>query len=280
MIDQISENTDIGKLINGLVSDQKKFNDFVYTPIDKALTDIKIRKNDRKLDEYINSHLSKIPPMMGNGIKAVLFRNITSPNFETQWFTDVITTFRELEPLFLEYTQDKFTNRNECKFALAKLLFYKGKNKKNEPIFESKNVIDINDSNCKPMSSIKTMWGQSLVDFHHDLFLSEFPNLKDNIFDFSEWVQEHGKTAKEYYKIFLLLFIKHGILFENFIFKSKELGFTKEVILPVFIDILKETGMKPLIVALEPPEIEDGHFWQAYSEKSEEIFKIKLSTTV
>ena len=252
------------KFIEQLVSDPKKFCDFVYTPLDVAIDQIKLREKDENLTKHIESLLGKIPLIMQGKPKAVLFRNVVTPNYETKWFADVVSTLEHLDPLFLEYTADKFTNRNECKFALGKLLLYKGNNKKNEPIFESERIININDSNCKPISSISTSHKQSLVDFHHEIFLKDYPHHEDNIHDFSYWVHENGPTAKEYYKLFYVFFIRHGILFENFLLKSGELPFIKEVILPAFIDVYKKTGVKPLITTLEPTEIEEGRFWQAY----------------
>jgi len=276
MNDITDKNTEDSKFIEELISDQKKFNDFIYTPIDEALKEIKLRQQNKEIDEYIKSALVEIPTVFEGQFKAVMFRNITTPNYETRWFVDVIELLKgELSPLFLEYVHDQFNNRNELKFALGKIIFYKGKNKKKETIFENENIIDINNSNCKSISSIKTAWGQSIVDFHHELFLNEFPNFKNNIIDFSNWVKENGDTAKEYYKSFFLFFLKHGILFENFRLKNSELSFTKEVILPAFIKIFRDTGIKPLIVALEPTEIEEGKFWQAYPYKIKELLKTK-----
>lgn len=273
----IGENTESSNFIEELVSDRKKFDAFVYTPIDEALKEIELRRQNKDLDQRIESRLVKVPEIMEGKPKAVLFRNITTPNYETMWFNDVIVKFKKLEPLFLEYTKDKFTNRNECKFALGKITLHKGKNKKDEHIFEFQNIIDVNSSNCKPISSIKTFWDQPLVDFHHELFLNDFSHLKNNIFDFSDWLEKNGKTAKEYYELFLLLFIKHGILFENFTLKDNELLFTKEVVLPAFIKISDKIGMKPLIVALEPTETEEGKLWQAYPAKMKEHIKQKMS---
>ena len=169
-----------------------------------------------------------------------------------------------IQPLILEYLSDKFTNRNEWKYYLGRISAYKGKNKKDESIFETKMVIDFLKSDMKPLSEVKTHWDESLVDMHHRLFLRYFPMMKGGIFDMSLWLKEHGNNAKEYYKSFLKLFIKDGILFENFLINGKELAFTKNIILPALIDIEKETGMRPLIVALEPTDIEGDQFWLSH----------------
>jgi len=276
MNDITDKSIEDSKFIEELISDQKKFNDFVYTPINEALKEIKLRQQDKKIDEHIKSSLIEIPAVFEGKPKAVMFRNITTPNYEIKWFVDIVELLKgALNPLFLEYTQDQFNNRNEMKFSLAKMMLHKGKNKKSEPIFEHRNIININDSNCKAISSIKTIWGQSFVDFHHELFLNEFPDFKNNIFDFSNWVKENGHTPKEYYKLFYLFFLKHGILFENYRLKSEEFSFIKEVILPAFIKVLRDTGVKPLIVVIQPTEIEEGKFWQAYPCKIKDLLKNK-----
>ncbi len=92
-----------------------------------------------------------------------------------------------------------------------------------------------------------------------------FPYAEDWIFDLSDWIHgtEH-KSANNWYKIFLSLFLKHGILFENFVTTDTERKLTREVILPTIKGIIDETGMKPLIVALEPTHIESDSFWHSY----------------
>ncbi|MEI8339239.1 MAG: hypothetical protein WCF94_01085 [bacterium] len=270
-LDEIFANEEkVNAFIEDICSDQKKFCDFVYTPVDEAIEQLKTRQNDTSLDEKIKTLIKHVPLIMEGRPKAILFRNVTTPNYETKWFADVVSTLEEhLHPLFLEYTKDMFTNRNECKFALGKLLLYKGNNKKNEPMFESEKIIDINVCNSKPINTINTTANnnQNLVDFHHDIFLDDFAHFKDNIHDFSGWVHENGPTAKEYYKKFFVFFLKHGVLFENYLIRTSELPFIKEVILKAFIEIYKNTGYKPLIATIEPTEIEDGKFWQAYPIK-------------
>jgi hypothetical protein len=270
----MSENTE--KRIEELVSDREKFTDFVYTPLHEAIAELKRRQTDAKLNAYLASLPMEVPEILKNKPSAVLFRHIATPNYEIRRFLHIVSVLADLQPLFLEYTEDKFTNRNECKFSLGKISLYKGMNKKEEPIYEKINIIDINESNCQPISSIKTVWGQSLVDFHHELFLTCFPDYKDNICDFSSWVSQNGKSAKDYYKLFLSLFIKNGILFENFLTENSELSFTKQVVLPAIIEIVEETGVKPLIVALEPTEIEGKHFWQAHPFETGEILAKKM----
>lgn len=84
------------------------------------------------------------------------------------------------------------------------------------------------------------------------------------IFDASSWFRSQGTTASEYYLAFLLLFVRHGILFENFLLDRRELSFTENVVLPTLAAIRNELGLKPLIVALEPTEVEEDRYWKCY----------------
>jgi len=102
-----------------------------------------------------------------------------------------------------------------------------------------------------------------MTDFHHELFNARFPKFKNSIFDESKWYWKMGK-CKTVLQTLFTFFIKHGILFENFLLDSKELSFSRDVFLPAFLQIEEETGLKPLIVALEPTEIEEDIFWMCY----------------
>ncbi len=187
-----------------------------------------------------------------------------TPNYEVHRFLVAADAFPEFQPLVLEYTKDKYTNRNDWKFSLGKMSFHKGHTRTNETIVENKTIIDMNDSNFKPIDSIRTHWGQNLVEFHHELFDTAYPNFKNLRFDLSDWIHEAGPSPKEYYKSFIALFLRNGILFENFLVDSKEYNFTKEIILPAFLELYAESGHKPLIVALEPTDIEGDRFWHSH----------------
>lgn len=137
-------------------------------------------------------------------------------------------------------------------------------NKNGETMWENLRIINFNDSNNKKISSIKTMWGEPLVDFHHGLFCESFPKHTQCMTDISDWLHTAGPHAIDYYKQFLTLFLRDGILFENFLLEKNEFGFTQQVVLPAFLAVMKETGLKPLVVALEPTDIEADNFWQSH----------------
>lgn len=267
--------------IEELVADHDSFAAFLYSPWEEALQELNKRRNDTLLEAYVKSKLpTGIPEIMRNEKSMVLFRHLATPNFEMHRFLAVADSLRELYPCILEYTADKFNDRNMPKYFLGKLCFHKGMNSKSEAIWESVRIIDFNGSNNKPISSISTIWGQSLVDFHHELFLKSFPYASKYFSDISEWLHGIGPTAKDYYKAVLCLFIRDGVLFENFFLDKKEISFTRNVILPAFLEIYQETGVKPLIVTLAPTEIEGDQFWHSYPYTQKGIVDEKMKGVV
>jgi hypothetical protein len=274
-IDTMTDNME--KQIESLCNNREEFNKFVYTPIDEAIKELEKIKCDKKIEEYVEKILKdEVPEIIKKGRSMVLFRHIATLNYEIRRFIIAADGLEVLNPVIFEYTEDKFNNRNDWKYSLGKISLHKGTNKKGEQLFECKNIIDFNESNNKPINCVRTKWNQTLVDFHHEIFVKGFPNLKDNIFDLSKWLHSYGKTAKEYYKPFFTLFLRDGILFENFLLDGKELPFTKEVILPTIMEIFEETGVKPLIVALEPTDIEGDQFWLSHPPHEKEFIEGKM----
>lgn len=261
-----------------IASDQKHFNDYAYTPWKEALDELERRQKDPELQEKVRKLLPHgLPAGMDGKKNIVLFRHIATPNYEISRFllaADALAD--EVNPLVLEYTKDKFTNRNDAKFALAKLGFHKGRSKNKELILENKVIVDINDSNFKPIDSINTHWGQNFVDFHHELFNTTYPSFSHLPVDISDWLHKHGEAAKDYYKAFLSLFVRDGILFENFLVHGKEHEFTKDIVLRAMLEIEQETGKKVLIVPLEPTSMDDDRFWVTYPHPLKEVVDEKM----
>lgn len=258
------------------------FDSLVYTPWQEALKELERRQSDPSIGVYLDHTLPHGVPETLRGKKIMaLFRHIATSNYEIHRFMMVADSLGELEPVILEYLDDKFNDRNEGKYFLGKLCFHKGTNKNGEAIWESVRIIDFNASNNKPISSLHTSWGESFVGFHHDLFRQSFPKHTQGMLDLSDWLRSIG-GAREYYKAFLSLFLRGGILFENFYPNGVETQFTRDVVLPSIMEITKETGMKPLIVTLAPTEIEGDQFWQShpYREKSLIEERIAAARTV
>lgn len=253
------------KLIDELISDRSKFDEFVYTPVEVAIEEMKQRDDNVKLAEYISGVLGySSKELLKADEYAVLSRPVVTPNYELRRFFTIADALK-LKPVVWEYTESKFVPQNECKYALGRMGFFFGVGKKGGIKMEYVNVIDIDKSAGKKISEIQTRWGQSLVDFHHSLF-EEYSKEALNVacLDGSGWYEKYGGKAGEYYFNFLVLFLMNGILFENFMLDDKEVGFTRDVFLPALIRLRREIGFKPLIVALEATTIEGDKFWMSY----------------
>jgi hypothetical protein len=266
--------------IESLISSREKFNAFVYTSVDEAVNELK-RRQKGGLKHFAEENLPiGVPHVFKERNCAVLFRQLATPNYELRRFVSLMDAIDSLTPLFFEYLNDKYTDNNDWKYYLGKMPFFSGKGKKGGEKITWLNVIDFNTSRGKKINEVKTLWGQSLADFHHELFDEAYQKKEKNVtfFDASEWFSKSGGTAKDYYKNFLTLFISHGILFDNFMLDAKEMMFTRDIFLDAFIQVYQDTGgVKPLIVALEPTEVESNLFWFCHPYSSKSFVDKKLS---
>ncbi len=268
-LDDVATDADLERLIE----DRAAFNDFVYTPVEEALEELGRRWKDPAIPD-----LSFVPPSMQKGFTGVLFRQLVTSNYEVRRFVSILDSLN-LEMLFWEYLEDKFTSNNEWKHSLGRLLFYKGKSASGDPIIEAKTIVDFAHFDGAKLSSVETLWGQNLVEFHHEFIEKRFRNVHHTFFDASTWCKENGGGSEGYYRPYLSLFIKYGILFENFMLDSKEIAFTRKVFLPAFIEVYKKTGHKPLVVSLEPTDIEGDRFWLCHPYEDKE-FVLEKGTRV
>lgn len=244
---------------------------FIYTPLEVARREVWKRWNDRKLKERIDAMFQKGWPDFFRDIpKAVLARNIASPNMELIHFFDLAES-AALPPLVLEYTEDRFTPKNQEKYFLGKLFFYGGRGRKGGQKLSACRVIDFNGAHGKKLSQIQTRKGESLPLFHHRILSHILPGAEKSVVDMSSWVLANGKTASTFYARYLSFFICHGILFENFILQYEEEAFTREVVLPAILQLESLLGVKPLIVPLCPFANESDPYWKYYPEETEKV---------
>ena len=268
--------TDTEKLIEKLCNNHEELNNFVYTPIEEAVKELEKRRKDKILEKKVLELLNgDVPDPFEKKEKFVLARHLVTPNYEVSRFLIIADVF-EFEPLFFEYHDDKLVYKNPWKYSLGKMTFYSGKGKKGGMKTKNVDIIDFDSSHGKKISSINTKWGQSLVDFHHEYFFNRFPTFKDSVFNASDWYFKNGGNPEIYYERFLTLFVMHGIIFENFFLDEVEMEFTKKIILPAIINISAKLGLKPLIVALEPTDIEGDGFWLCHPECTSEFVNKKL----
>ena len=254
-----------------IMSDRNIFNQIVYTPLSEALRLIEERKKDKVLIDKVKDLLNNdIPNCFESNLPcAVLGRHIATPNQESRMFI-AIAKENNLHPVFFEYYDDKFTSNNKFKHSLGQLHIARNKDTLDaEENIERITIVDFNKHNGKKISEVKTIWGESLVEFHQKLFSAHGYNVDDfHVFNASEWFSKNGKVAINYYANLLLLFTCHGILFENFLTSNDdEGGFTKNIVLPAIEKVINMVGVKPIIVPLEPLDLETDSLWFHHSHK-------------
>lgn len=271
-----TENMTRDAFIEALLKDRARFNDYIYTSLDEAVTELDLRWKDENLEKKISAYIdTDIPEVMKVEPKAVIFRQLVTPNYEIRRFM-IIPDVLKIKPLFWEYHDDKFTSNNPIKHSLGKLPVHMGIGKKGGIKLNFKNVIEFNQSNGKKIHEVKTLWNQSLIDFHHEMLEKVFPGAEKYVFNASEWFHKNKGNAKDYYRNYVALFVRNGILFENFVLEGDELEFTRNIFLPAFIEAYEKTGKKPLIVALEPTEIEGDYFWVCHPPEALDFIEAKL----
>jgi uncharacterized protein len=98
-----------------------------YTSLEEAKEEIWKRWRDMDLRRKVQDFIGNIPQQMQDAPKAVLDRNIATPNLEFFYFLE-LSSKTNLSPLVTEYISDKFVTNNVDKLALAKMPFFKGRN--------------------------------------------------------------------------------------------------------------------------------------------------------
>lgn len=237
----------------------------VYSEISYINQELSNRKSDTTLHKKIVDFWGEQRPDFIKDINqqyCYLSRPVISPNIETQYFLDISNIFA-LEPLLMEFP-DKFVTRNNEKLAVAKVKsFLKDKPK----VRKTRTLLNFQEWEGKPMSTIQTKSGESLIFLHHKLFLNKYPKLESNIIDISDWFKVSRSYFKNYYTGFLSLFIVNGVLLENFILDDDyERNFFIDKIYPSFCEIEEIFGIKPLIYPLLPLKDENNKKWLEYYE--------------
>jgi hypothetical protein len=243
----------------------------IYTDPEVAVKEIKRRWKDNELEEKISKYLSgDVPSVLNNCPKIILIRHITTPDNEARKLIEYSKKF-DIELFFLEYTKDKFVSFNYDKYTLLIMFILLGRKQNGQDhVFKFK-ISDINLANSREIQSLKTIWGESLVDFHHSIFSEVFPEYKDKIFDLSLWLKNHGEKAKIYYEYIICLLLRNCILLEDFQEEGTEGEFTKNTFYPLFKKVEMIFGIKPLVVKLAPEDAVKNSSWWYYRDYIKDI---------
>lgn len=134
--------------------------------------------------------------------------------------------------------------------------------------FRGLRMMDLGSSDGKRLCDLRLQNGMPLHEFHHALLQFAFPELELILLNYSDWFTAACRPDF-FYLHFLALFIRDGILFENFLpADSEELRFARERVIPSFTRAIELFGVKPLIVPLLPRDKEsfaDCERWDSYA---------------
>lgn len=243
-------------------------NFFSYFSVEDALRELEIRKKDRGLQRLVENEIGNdFYKVVDN--KFVISRPCATPNFEFTIFNDHIVANNK-KGLVLEYPS-LFVTKNKDKLFLAKVVFCDKDKKNNSSQYQIDKLVKISESEGLELSKLQTKYDISLIDYHHRFFKLVFKDTPIDFLDFTEWFN-HARTNRLYYYKYLLLFVTHGILFENFLVNNPdEKVFFNKKILPSYIYIYKKIKVKPLIVRLVPKDEEDQVTWSYYDVNNVEL---------
>lgn len=237
----------------------------VYSTADFIRDQIEVRRHNLKLVKSIEEFLGDIPAPFSLGVYACLARQVATPNREFFYFKKCAKQLK-LSPVILEYTADKYTNRNTYKFGLTNLSCAYG-SPSNNRTFKRLTIVNSSEIEGKKLCDLRTLWGQPLVDFHHSLFVSAHEVV--GFMDMSSWVSNHSNSAKIYMEKFLTFFICHSVLVENFTYPPNnfEQVFFDTIVVPAYSKVSNRFGLEPLIMKLEPSKEETETTWASYSRQ-------------
>jgi hypothetical protein len=179
----------------------------------------------------------------------VFVRQIATFRYEDAAFL-LLTEGGGLQPMWLEYTLDRFAASSPYKRSLVKRNLCGGCGRNGGYRLKVERLANINDLSGSILSKIDTGRGEKLVVFHHSIF-DQFVG-EGRREDLSSWLKAAGNCAQEFYSAFFSLFVAHCILFENY--EEEENGKKSSelygVVQSAFRNNIESFGVEPMIVAM------------------------------
>jgi hypothetical protein len=242
----------------------------IFTPINKAIELSKERMLDSDLVAKITSLLKDDIPehFINNDPILYLSRYIATPNFE-YFKVEQIARKYGLPLVVGEDLKSTFVGSNELKRKLGKLTVVTGENALGDETFENFTIIDFSKAQGSNICENDTLKGQSLCDFHHELF-ERFAKKPFLYADESEWVDRNFRDdIRIQYEKMLSLLCTHAIMLESY--PPDEHDFLEDVVYPAFKAVEASAGCKPLIVEHITDEEELERDWNAYPKECYEF---------
>ncbi len=235
----------------------------VFTPLEEAIAEITVRRKNPALVAAVRKYLKDDIPPHFDQAQPILYlcRHIATPNYEALRFIEIGKP-TGLPLVIGEDHKGLFVGSNKLKRALGKLPILKGLTRHRDEIIEYSTVVNFSESQGYPFNEIKTFFDIPLIEFHHALFKEIYPS-RVTIADESAWIdRNHRNDLKEQYKRTLALLVAHGIMLESY--SPDEQRLVEAVLVPGFLEITEEFGVRPLICELITEELEEERDWNAY----------------
>lgn len=250
-----------------------------FSVIDAA-TEIKKRHENKELRSAVENYLQgDIPEYFKVGPVYYLPRHVATPNHETIRFVNALGGDGS-KIVIGQDSGDKLVSKNPLKRALGKLQFFRNTNDLNAEVPSGvRKVIDFGKYDGKKIHEIKTLWGESLMDFHNRLFYEIVPAYVVLVDD-ANWINRNGRgDIKEHYIKLLALSLAHGVFFEDLLCANPDDAyFVEEVILPACKELKQRFGFDPLIVDLGQSFTGHNQFWYSYPDVVNELIDKSLAS--
>lgn len=231
----------------------------IYFSLDEARAELARRWHNRELRSAVEAELAgQMLAEFCSRPRAVIFRQLLSPDNGCRFFSQA-AQYVGAAPFATEFLGDIFTRNNPEKQGWGRLRATVGKRR------ALIDLVSFTANNKKKISEVVTRVGEGLADFHHRLLALGGIQIERR--DLSQWLHGFGKPV-DYYSPYLLHFVAHGVLFENFQIEAdeRENVFTQTVILPNLRKIEERFGLRSLVVRLYPENQTDDEdfYWWSY----------------
>ncbi len=216
------------------------------------------RRRDSELAERVSEFLGGDLPDYLEGNRPILYlaRHVATPNAETIHFLESMRC-TGAHIIIGQDDQDKFVSVNAMKRALGRMPILSGPLSRSGPqpqVLRRHTVVDFASFDGRPIHEVRTLWGESLMEFHNRLFAKFVPGACELVQDAS-WIDRNSRgDLRSHYERLLALFVCHGVLCEDYWLDdsadTSERWFVSEILYPAHCATVARFGVPPLLVHL------------------------------
>lgn len=219
----------------------------MYWEIEEAVKELERRQNNVDLQRKVDALLGNDCPVPAGQRLGILARHLPSARLEEYQFVKRVKD-AGLTPCSLSYSRDKFCPENPEKKCLVIVRTFDGFGRKGGVKSRRIDLVkNMERWKGELIKSIKTDWGEKLLEFH---LRAHEGLIRCSTVDMSDWLSKWGSAAG-YYPYFLLLGVSRGIIFESFepsSFDNQLELFKRRVVSPALEKIKQWEFPPPLIV--------------------------------